>query len=58
MPRAVIAEDETLLRDDLVQQLKWRHQFQFAGFYAALEKGYYRDASERLDQVKQLVWAP
>jgi diguanylate cyclase (GGDEF)-like protein len=25
-------------------QLKWRHQFQFAGFYAALEKGYYRDA--------------
>src|SRR5689334_20786283 len=20
-------------------QLKWRHQFQFAGFYAALEKG-------------------
>jgi hypothetical protein len=25
-------------------QLKWRHQFQFAGYYAALEKGYYRDA--------------
>jgi len=25
-------------------QLKWRHQFQFAGFYAALERGYYRDA--------------
>ena len=25
-------------------QLKWTHQFQFAGFYAALEKGYYRDA--------------
>ena len=25
-------------------QLKWRHQFQFAGFYAALEKGYYREA--------------
>jgi hypothetical protein len=23
-------------------QLKWRHQFQFAGFYTALEKGYYR----------------
>jgi signal transduction histidine kinase/DNA-binding response OmpR family regulator/ABC-type nitrate/sulfonate/bicarbonate transport system substrate-binding protein/HPt (histidine-containing phosphotransfer) domain-containing protein len=22
-------------------QLKWRHQFQFAGYYAALEKGYY-----------------
>ena len=22
-------------------QLKWLHQFQFAGYYAALEKGYY-----------------
>ena len=25
-------------------QLKYLHQFQFAGYYAALEKGYYRDA--------------
>ncbi|MFB0935336.1 MAG: ABC transporter substrate-binding protein, partial [Propionivibrio sp.] len=25
-------------------QLWWKHQFQFAGYYAALEKGYYRDA--------------
>ena len=25
-------------------QLRWKHQFQFAGYYAALEKGYYRDA--------------
>lgn len=25
-------------------QLKWTHQFQFAGFYMALEKGFYRDA--------------
>ena len=25
-------------------QLKWRHQFQFAGFYTALEKGYYLEA--------------
>lgn len=24
-------------------QLKWRHQFQFAGYYAALEKGYFRE---------------
>lgn len=24
-------------------QLKWKHQFQFAGYYAALEKGFYRD---------------
>jgi ABC-type nitrate/sulfonate/bicarbonate transport system substrate-binding protein len=25
-------------------QLKWLHQFQFAGYYAAREKGYYKDA--------------
>lgn len=25
-------------------QLKWQHQFQFAGYYAALEKGFYRAA--------------
>jgi PAS domain S-box-containing protein len=25
-------------------QLKWLHQFQFAGYYAAQDKGYYRDA--------------
>ena len=25
-------------------QLKWKHQFQFAGYYAALEKGFYREA--------------
>jgi ABC-type nitrate/sulfonate/bicarbonate transport system substrate-binding protein len=24
-------------------QLKWKHQFQFAGYYAALEQGFYRD---------------
>jgi ABC-type nitrate/sulfonate/bicarbonate transport system substrate-binding protein len=24
-------------------QLKWKHQFQFAGYYAAIEKGFYRD---------------
>lgn len=25
-------------------QLRWHHQFQFAGYYAALEKEYYRQA--------------
>lgn len=25
-------------------QLKWNHQFQFAGYYAAEEKGFYKDA--------------
>lgn len=30
--------------EPVVMQLKWQHQFQFAGYYAAQEKGYYRDA--------------
>lgn len=34
--------DNTLTRITL--QLKWKHQFQFAGYYAAIEKGYYKDA--------------
>ncbi|WP_245549599.1 ABC transporter substrate-binding protein [Maridesulfovibrio hydrothermalis] len=29
--------------DKVTLQLKWFHQFQFAGYYAALEKGYYKD---------------
>ncbi len=30
--------------DRVTLQLKWTHAFQFAGYYAALEKGYYREA--------------
>lgn len=30
--------------EQVTLQLKWHHQFQFAGYYAALFKGYYRDA--------------
>lgn len=36
-------------------QLKWRHQFQFAGYYAAIEQGYYRDIG--LD-VKLIEYSP
>ena len=28
---------------EVTLQLEWKHQFEFAGFYAALEKGYYKD---------------
>ena len=27
--------------EQITLQLKWKHQFQFAGYYAALEKGFY-----------------
>ena len=30
--------------DKVVLQLRWRHQFQFAGYYAAKAFGYYREA--------------
>jgi hypothetical protein len=30
--------------DSVSLQLKWKHQFQFAGYYAALEQSFYRNA--------------
>ncbi|TNE91288.1 MAG: hypothetical protein EP324_05170, partial [Gammaproteobacteria bacterium] len=30
--------------DKVVLQLKWEHEFQFAGYYAALWQGYYEEA--------------
>jgi len=30
--------------EPVVLQLKWHHQFQFAGYYAAVERGYYEEA--------------
>lgn len=37
----------------VVLQLKWKHQFQFAGYYAAIEKGFY--AQEDIDvELKEL----
>lgn len=36
-------------------QLKWRHQFQFAGYYAALEKGYYAEAGFRVKLLEAAV---
>lgn len=29
--------------DTIAIQLKWKHQFQFAGYYIAKEKGFYED---------------
>jgi class 3 adenylate cyclase/ABC-type nitrate/sulfonate/bicarbonate transport system substrate-binding protein len=37
MPHSANALDRVSL------QLKWKHQFQFAGYYAAIEKGFYRE---------------
>ena len=36
-------------------QLNWKHQFQFAGYYAAIERGFYREAGfdVRLQEVQE-----
>ncbi len=39
----LLSFEECHADDTIVLQLKWRHQFQFAGYYAAIEKGFYRE---------------
>ncbi|KZY28502.1 MULTISPECIES: diguanylate cyclase domain-containing protein [unclassified Oleiphilus] len=57
VPYALSSESVTL-------QLKWKHQFQFAGYYAALEKGFYaeegldvaiREAEPEMDPIEVVV---
>jgi diguanylate cyclase (GGDEF)-like protein/PAS domain S-box-containing protein len=33
----------SIASEEITLQLKWRHQFQFAGYYAAVAQGYYRE---------------
>jgi|GEM_PF-250016 len=40
---------DVLAADKVVVQLKWFHQFQFAGYYAALEKGFYADSGLKVE---------
>jgi ABC-type nitrate/sulfonate/bicarbonate transport system substrate-binding protein len=40
----LFASPQACALEQVSLQLKWQHQFQFAGYYAALEKGFYRDA--------------
>src|SRR4051812_33917431 len=40
---ALLASDPVAAFDQVSIQLKWKHQFQFAGYYAALDQGFYRD---------------
>lgn len=37
------ASAKKIEKDKVILQLKWKNQFQFAGYYAALEKGYYKE---------------
>ena len=35
---------QLMAQESVTLQLKWTHQFQFAGYYMAQQKGYYKDA--------------
>jgi ABC-type nitrate/sulfonate/bicarbonate transport system substrate-binding protein len=41
---ALAASHPAAALDSVSMQLKWKHQFQFAGYYQALEQGFYRNA--------------
>ena len=38
--------------DTVRLQLKWRHQFQFAGYYAAIEQGYFQEAGLKVELIE------
>jgi class 3 adenylate cyclase/ABC-type nitrate/sulfonate/bicarbonate transport system substrate-binding protein len=46
---ALLATDRCWAEDRVSLQLKWLHQFQFAGYYAALDQGFYRNAGLDVD---------
>lgn len=47
-----ILAGQSLALENVTLQLKWSHAFQFAGYYAAQEQGYYRDAGLNVNIVQ------
>lgn len=39
---------------EVTLQLKWKHQFQFAGYYAAIEKGFYKEARIHVNLIEAI----
>ncbi|CAG7857702.1 partial two-component system, NarL family, sensor histidine kinase EvgS, partial [biofilm metagenome] len=59
-PAILPAANQSSRLEPVSIQLKWRHAFQFAGYYAAIEKGYYLDEGlevtlKEADLAKDLV---
>ena len=48
LPLALFAQSEQGM-EKVSLRLQWKHQFEFAGFYAAVEKGYYAEADLDVD---------
>ena len=40
---AIVITGHAHAADVVDMQLRWHHQFQFAGYYAAVEKGFYKE---------------
>jgi len=49
----VLASERGKPLTEINVQLKWRHQFQFAGYYAAIEQGYYRQAGLKVNLLER-----
>ena len=45
-------DNESVNLEKIKLQLQWKHQFEFAGFYAAKEKGFYKDAGLDVDFIE------
>src|SRR5512143_1907368 len=45
----LLASQPAFALEHVALQLKWTHAFQFAGYYAAKEQGYYREAGLDVD---------
>lgn len=50
----VYANEDAKPLTEINVQLKWRHQFQFAGYYAAIKKGYYYDKGLRVNLIERV----
>lgn len=64
LTNGILANNPKTFNDEVNLQLKWKHQFQFAGYYAAVEKGFYKRAGLKvniipdkpnLDVIEQVV---
>jgi diguanylate cyclase (GGDEF)-like protein len=52
LPLRAQAQTHTPPLQTVTLQLKWKHQFQFAGYYAALQQGYYREAGLEVNLIE------
>jgi len=52
VPLASAKESASSELEKVRLQFKWSHQFQFAGYYAAVEKGFYRHAGLKVELIE------